>query len=437
MSERLPPYDHAAEQSVIGSIYRHNELLGDVLPFVKAEDFYLHAHQLLLTAIVSLVESGQPADPVTLCNYFHERKQTVDIGGNAYLVTLWDAAPSGGNAVYYAKIVRKFSKLRALIHLTQEIQSEAYDIADPDELIALAEEKIFQLSAARTENRIVDWKKMTADSMARIDRRSNRADGEIGDEGIRTPWKRFNRITGGIYKGELTVIAARPSVGKTMTALGFINAACRDGNRVFFSSLEQGYIDIADRMLSQISGVDSRKFRVGMNTMDASEVVRAVSETDDFKLHVDDSAEQTVGAIASNARRLKARLGLDMVVVDYLGLVKSARARGVTRAEEVGVMTHALRAIAKTLQVSMVLLVQLNRGADTEKPRLSHLRESGDIEQDADTVVMLHRPQEKDDDQDNEPIDVIIAKQRNGPCETIHMIHEKKTYRLYEVEPTN
>jgi replicative DNA helicase len=433
--ERLPPNDRDAERSVLGAVYRFNELLGDALQVVQADDFYSHAHRRIFAAIVSLVETGKPADPVSLCDYFTSRKELADIGGVGYLVELWDASPAP-NVAYHAKLVRRCARIRSLIHAAGELQADAYEPgADADELIARAEETIFRLSAVRTESRLVNWRKMVADAQTRIDRRSNRADGEV-DEGLKTVWTRFNKVTGGIYKGELTVIAARPSVGKTLSALCIINAVCGEGHRVFFASLEQSYMDIADRMLAQVSGVNSHKFRVGMAPEDAERVMEAAAKTDHWKLHTDDSPEQTVSQIASHARRLKAREGLDMVVVDYLGLIKSTRARGMNRAEEVGILTHQLRALAKSLQVSVVLLAQLNRGVDNrpnQKPRLSDLRESGDIEQDADTVLLLHKSQDPDGERTHDNLDVIIAKQRNGPCETIEMLHEKATFRVYEL----
>lgn len=435
LESRLPPHDAGAERSVLGSILRDDAMFIDASQEVSTTDFYQDAHQRLWRLMVEMSAAAKPIDLVTIADAVNARGWMADIGGPGYLIELWDASPSTTNAAHHAKIVREKSKLRAILHAGAEMQRLAFEYGDADEIISRAGELVFQLSAGQ-RSQIVQWKDAVEEALKVLDRRSGKsADGEC-EEGLKTGWPKFDKLTGGFHRRELIVLGARPSVGKTMVALNIIDAVAAEGARIFFASLEQGIVETVHRIFSMRSGVSSYCFRTGQfDLMKEEALLKAVNATKEYKVAINPGSSQTLAQVISDSRRVKMRDGLDLVVVDYLGLMESERRRHGTRAEEVGQITRGAKRLAKDLDVPVIMLAQLNRGIDgrtDKRPRLSDLRESGDIEQDADTVLMLHKPHERDDTREVDVLHIQVEKQRNGPLGTIEMKHHKKTFLVEE-----
>lgn len=436
LKHSIPPSDQSAERGVLGSILRDNATFADAAQEIVATDFYLYAHQLIWLVIADLSQSNAPIDAVTVADRVNAKGWTSDIGGNSYLIDLWNSAPSAANAQFYAKIVKEKSIRRAIISAGMAMQRLASeDRMESEEIISRVSESIFELSLG-SRSKTTSWPVAVAEALAVLDRRSGKTtDGQI-EEGLKTGWPRFDKLTGGFHKRELVVVGARPSVGKTMVALNIIDAVAAEGGRVFFASLEQGTIEVVHRILAMKSGVSSHRFRTGQfDADDDRKTTDAISATRDYRIDINAGSGQSLMQVLTDSRRLKMRSGLDLVVIDYLGLLDGERRRHGTRAEEVGLLTRGAKRLAKDLDVAVLLLAQLNRGIDSrvdKRPRLSDLRESGDIEQDADTVLMLHKPEERDDRRENDKLHIQVEKQRNGPCGTIEMVHYKRTFVVKE-----
>lgn len=437
LSERLPPSDQLAESMILSSMMRDNGLFGDVSQILQPEDFYSFAHRLIYLAITSLVAEGKPADPKTVFDVLEVRNQGDDIGGPGYLANIWDNAWTSQSTVVLAEGVRKKAILRSVIRAANEMQSDAFDAAaDPQSVVSRAESLIFDL-ARRDGAKTVTWSQALAESSTVIDRRSGKSqDGET-EEGMKTGWPKLDKITGGLHRRELVILAARPSVGKTLAALNMIDRIASDGGRVFFASIEQGRVELVHRILSKRGGINSHKFRTGgFNDWDKQQLGKAIDSVRGHRVWINDGSGQSLAQIMSESRRIKMRDGLDMVAVDYLGLMDVESNRRSTRNEEIGRLTRGLKRLAKDLDVTVLCLAQLNRGSENrpdKKPRLSDLRDSGEIEQDADTVFMLHKSEEKDAQRETDLLDWLIEKQRNGPCGEVAMVHHKKTFEICEL----
>ena len=432
-AERLPPQSREAERSVLGSMLRDNRVINDVVQLLRAEDFYADAHQKTYQAIVTLHDkSGQPVDVVLLAEELKQRGHIEDIGGYAYLAELWDAAPTAANAEYYARIVRDRAVVRNLIHAGTEILRDAYDQAQPaDDLVAQAEHKIFELAQMGISGQTVTLQEALRAAYDRIDKNSM---GGKSITGISTGYADLDEITAGLQNQEVTIIAARPSVGKTSFALNMIrNIVLDDKQSVFFVSLEQSRIELAERLLCCHARVDSHKVRTGrLSGDDISKLIQAGGELGGARLFIDDNAGQGMLKIAANARRLKMRHDLKLVVIDYLQLIEPDNRRD-PRQEQVAQVSRRLKFLAKELDIPVVALAQVNRSSEERqdhRPRLADLRESGSIEQDADVVMMLHRPDRYEPGQNEGVVEVIVGKNRNGPTGEITLAYIKQYMRF-------
>jgi replicative DNA helicase len=436
---RLPPQNLDAERSVLGSILRDNAALDDVVQIVRTPNFYTDAHQKIFDACVKLRDRGDAIDLVTLAEYLKELKQLEDVGERGYLAELWDAAPTAANAVYYARIVRDKGLVRNLIHASTEILRDAYDQSAPaTELLEGAERKIFDIAQMGVTGQYISLKDALDEAYRRIDVRVGRGPSSVS--GVPTGYVDLDEKTAGLQASELVLIAARPSVGKTAFALNLVrNMVVQEQKTVFFVSLEQSRIELVERLLCSQGKVDSHRLRKGhLSADDMSRLVEAGDQLSSAKLFIDDSPAQGMLRITANARRLKMRHGLDIVFIDYLQLIEPDNKRD-SRQEQVGAISRRLKFLAKELAIPVVALAQVNRSSEDRqdhKPRLADLRESGSLEQDSDTVMLLHRP-EAEPGQQGETIDVIIAKQRNGPTDTITLTFLKPFMRFenFAVEP--
>jgi replicative DNA helicase len=438
--QRLPPHSREAERSVLGSMLRDNAVIGDVVQILREQHFYTDAHQKIFRGIVSLYDKGHPADLVTLAEWLKDQKFIEDVGGYAYLAELWDAAPTAANAEYYAHIVRDKGVIRSLIHASTEILRDAYDQAQAaDELLEGAERKILDIAQMGITGQTITLKDALREAYERIDQRAGREHTEVS--GLPTGFVDLDAITAGLQNSELIVIAARPSVGKTSMALNLVrHIVVEAGHPVFFVSLEQSRIELAERLLCCQARVDSHKLRKGhLSADDMQKLIEAGDLLRQARLFIDDSPGQGMLRIAANARRLKLRHGIKLVVIDYLQLIEPDNRKD-SRQEQVANVSRRLKFLARELAIPVVALAQVNRSSEDRqdhRPRLSDLRESGAIEQDSDTVLLLHRPELYEPGQHEGIVEVLVAKQRNGPTGEVTLTYVKQFMRFenFAIEP--
>jgi replicative DNA helicase len=437
-ADRLPPQSREAEMGVIGSILRDNFVMSDVANIVRDENFYLDAHQKVFKAIADLYSEGKPVDAVLLAETMKARQQLEDIGGAAYIAELWDAAPTAANAVHYARIVREKAIVRNLIHTGNELLRDAYDgVMGADELLGMAERKVLEIAERGVTGETHTLDLTLTDAFNRIDAR---AKGSLSNSGIPTGFLDLDNITAGLQNSELIIVAARPSVGKTAFALNVVrHIIVEERVPVFFVSLEQARIELAERLLVAQARVDSHRLRKGALSsddvhllMEANGALRGTPQSP-VKLFIDDTPSQSMLRIAANARRLKLRHGIKLVVIDYLQLIEPENRRD-PRQEQVAQISRRLKFLARELEMPVIALAQVNRASEDRqdhKPRLADLRESGSIEQDADVVMILHRAGRVDKSVEDNTLEVIVEKQRNGPTGAITLAYQKQ-YMRYE-----
>ena len=434
--DRLPPQSRDAERSVLGSMLRDNAVTNDVLQIVQtADNFYFDAHQKIFQAIVDIYNDGHPVDMIILADALKTRKQFEDVGRDEYLADLWDSAPTAANAEYYARIVRDKAITRNLIHAGTEILRDAYDQAQPaDELLGSAERRILEIAERGITGNTTTLMEAIGEAYTRIDQRTGKKDaGSVS--GVATGFVDLDALTAGFQNSELIILAARPSIGKTAFSLNIVrHVVVEEKLPVFFVSLEQAKVELAERLLASQARVDSHKLRTGHI---GSEDIGKLHEAGDVlrraaKLFIDDTPGQGMLRIAASARRLKIKEGIRLIVIDYLQLIDPENRRD-PRQEQVAQISRRLKFLARELEVPVVALAQVNRSSEDRqdhRPRLADLRESGSIEQDADTCLMLHRPGRFDGAQEDNIIEVIVAKQRNGPTGEVTLAWVKNYMRF-------
>jgi replicative DNA helicase len=431
--DRLPPQSKEAEQCVLGSMLRDNVVIGDILQIIRPDNFYLDAHQKICQAITGLYDQGHPVDLVVLAEELKNRKHIEDIGGYGYLGQLWDAAPTAANAEYYARIVRDKAIIRHLIHSSNEILRDAYDQAMPaDELLESAERKVLDIAEMGITGQTFTLAQALTEAYDRIDTRQQNDQTSIS--GLPTGFIDLDEKTAGLQNSELVIMAARPSHGKTALAMNIArHVAVEDGQPVFVVSLEQSRIELAERLLCCQARVDSHKLRKGhLSSEDMQKLIEAGGVLRNAPLFIDDTPGQGMLRIAANARRLKLREKIKLVVLDYLQLIEPDNRRD-SRQEQVAHISRRLKFLARELQIPVMALAQVNRSSEDRtdhKPRLADLRESGSIEQDADTVMLLHRPEMYEPGQHEGILEIHIAKQRNGPTGEISLTFLKQFMRF-------
>jgi len=438
--DRLPPQSREAERGVIGSVLRDNQVLSDLLQIIRPDNFYFDAHQKLFAVILELYNNGKPVDLVILHEALKSRKQLEDIGGATYLAELWDAAPTAANAEYYARIVREKALVRNLIHTSTELLRDAYDgVTGADELLGQAERRILEIAEKGTTGETFTLERTLTEAFDRIDERAGKS--HLNVTGLGYGYTDLDNMTAGLHNSELVIIAARPSVGKTAFALNVVrHIIVEERQPVFFVSLEMSRLELAERLLCCQGRVDSHGLRKGrlnsdeiQKLMTAGDQLRGNAKDGFVKLFIDDSPAQTMLRIAANARRLKLRHDIKLVVIDYLQLIEPENRRD-PRQEQVAQTSRRLKFLAKELQLPVVALAQVNRSSEERqdhKPRTSDLRESGSIEQDADTVLLLHRPGRFDGETEDNVLEINIGKQRNGPTGDLTLAYFK-TFMRYE-----
>jgi replicative DNA helicase len=404
---------------------RENRCIGDVVLILKPEDFYHDAHQKIFKLIVQAWDKAKPVDLQLLADRLYQTNQLEDCGGYPYIADLFDCAPTSANVEHYAREVRNRALQRRLLVAGQEIVTDAYSPAgEVDEMIERAEKQILAVADSGTENSVVSLKEAIQGAMERLDDRHAQLSSGIPIRGVPSGFVDLDELTCGFQNGELIVIAARPSVGKTAYAVNILHhCGVNMGLPTLFVSLEQSKHEIAERFIVLHSRVDSDKIRkCRLSSDDMQKIVDAGDAMNKSPVRIDDVSCQSMMRIAATARRMKARNGLAIVLIDYLQLIEPDDRRA-PRQEQVSTTSRRLKHLARELNVPVIALAQLNRQAETsadKRPKLSHLRESGAIEQDADVVMLLHRPEEEEAANGNtQTIEVDVAKQRNGPTDKI------------------
>ena len=421
---RVPPQDIEAEMFVLGAMALEHDCIADVIATqLAAQDFYQHDHQLIYDALLSLYDAhGKTVDFNLLRHELETRKQLEQVGGVDYLGTLGESVSSPANVDYYARVVRDKAMLRELISAAGEITTHAFDDAGQvADVLDQAEQRIFQV----TERKIIGQAQVMRDIVHRVYEALEHRTGGI--TGQPTGFLELDEITSGLQAGEMIVIAARPSMGKTALGLNIAEHIGADnGIPVAVFSLEMAAQQLAERMLAGRSHIDSNALRRGMlSDSDTARLNQTADELSNAPIFVDDSPGLTPLELRAKARRLKAQHHIQLVVVDYLQLMHSPGSE--SRQQEVGTISRHLKALGRELEIPVVVMSQLNRGPEGReghRPRMSDLRESGNIEQDADVVMLLHREDyfhSESDYENTNTADIIIAKQRNGPTGNVEL----------------
>jgi replicative DNA helicase len=439
--ERPLPHNLEAERSILGAVLLDNHSLNAAVEKLRSEDFFLPQHRRIFERMIQLAEKQQAIDIVTLMDDLARRGDLDSAGGVAYLSQLADGLPRATNVEHYARIVKEKAVLRNLAFSAAAIQEQALAAGDDaDVILDRAESTIFQIAEDRIRAGLIGVKELVRDNFERLER--------IFSEGRRitglaTGYAGLDNETAGLQPSELVILAARPSMGKTALALNIAeNVAVRNREPVAVFSLEMSKESLLLRMLASEARVDAHKFRTGhMGRDDWNKITRALTSLGDAPLWIDDSASSTVLEMGAKARRLKRDRGLSLMIVDYLQLVVPTNTgRGTNRQEEVSSISRALKGLAKELKVPVVVLSQLTRAPEREerKPQLSDLRESGAIEQDADVVLFINRPNFYKTDlpeEDRAKAELIIAKQRNGPTGNLNFVFLARHTRFEEAAP--
>jgi replicative DNA helicase len=418
--ERLPPHNVEAEESVLGAMMLSAEAIASVVEAVNADDFYRPAHQRIYGAILAVYGRGEPVDAITVVEELKREHQLDGIGGPLYVYNLVESVPTPASAGYYARIVADNALLRRLIEAASRIMSKAYEAPeDPRKAADEAEGLIYAVSRGHETEQVVSLHELVDESMAALEHIQQR---DSAFAGVPTGFVDLDSLLSGLQKSNLIVIAARPGVGKSSFVTNVArNVAVDAGAPVAMFSLEMSRFEIGMRLLCAEARVAWDKVRSGrMATEEWTRIVEAAEVLHEAPLFIVDSGNVTIVDIRAKARRLKSKQGLGLIIVDYLQLM-SGHMRTENRQQEIAEISRSLKLLAKELEVPVIAVSQLNRNPETradKRPQLSDLRESGAIEQDSDIVMFIHRD-DSDDPTVKGKADIIVAKHRNGPTQTV------------------
>ena len=436
---RVPPHSIEGESSVLGGLLLDNAAWDRVGDILMDGDFYRYEHRLIYAAIGALVNASKPADVITVFEHMQNQGRAEEIGGLAYLNSLAQYVPSASNIRRYAEIVRDRSLLRKLVSASDEIATNAFNpkgrpVAD---IVDESEQKIFNIGEQGKRNN-QGFQAMDSLVVKLLDRVQEMADNPNDVTGVPTGFYDLDRMTSGLQAGDMVVLAARPSMGKTALAINIAeHVALNEGLPVAVFSMEMGAAQLAVRIVGSIGRIEQSHLRTGKLTDDEwPRLTEAIEKLRNVSLHIDETAGLTPSELRANARRLARQCGkLGMIVVDYLQLMSgSSSSQGENRATELGEISRGLKMLAKELQCPVIALSQLNRSVETrtdKRPMMSDLRESGAIEQDADIIMFIYRDDyyNKDSKEPN-VAEIIIGKQRNGPTGTVKLFFQKSQTRF-------
>ena len=438
--DRLPPQDIAAEASVLGAMMLSKDAIADVVESLREHDFYKPSHATIFGVILDLYGRGEPVDALTVSAELQRKGESARVGGAPYLHTLVQGVPTAANASYYAQIVHERAILRRLVEAGTRIVQMGYQgQGNVDDVVDRAQAEVYDVTDKRTSEDYQKLSDLMGDALTEIEAIGNRGGERVG---VPTGFEDFDKLTNGLHPGQLVIIAARPSIGKSTLALDFARAASIDnGLTSAFFSLEMGRNEIVMRLLSAEAGVSLHNMRSGMmSDNDWDKLARKMASVSEAPLFIDDSANLTMMEIRAKARRLKQRHNLKLIIVDYLQLMTSGR-RVENRQQEVSEFSRQFKLLAKELEVPVVALSQLNRGPEQrtdKRPMLADLRESGSLEQDADVVVLIHREDAYDRESPRAgEADLIVAKHRNGPTGPVTVAFQGHYSRFVDMARTN
>ena len=438
---RIPPHDDVAEKSLLGALIINNDVLPEILTIIKPRDFYDERHQIIFEAISNLYDNHKPIDLLTLTSELKSKKQLDKIGKASYLAELSNFVPAASHAKAYAELIEKASTRRRLITAGTRIAEKAFqEDANPDELIGSAEQELFEVSDKIVKSDYVSIDQLLADAFDRIDE-LHRNKGAL--RGLKTGFRDLDKKTAGFQKGDLVIIGARPAMGKTTFAQNLAyNIASINKKGVLFFSVEMSAREIIDRMISDVSGVDNWKMRTGnLSDEEFQKIGDAMDEMDDLPIYIDDSSSMTIVELRNKARRAMHDHEIGIILLDYLQLLQGSDRYKGNKVQEVTEISRGLKILARELNIPVVALAQLSRnvtGRDDPRPVLSDLRDSGSIEQDADLVMFLHRPdyyhQNDNNYEKTNVTELLISKHRHGPVGKIELYFHPELLRFMSLD---
>lgn len=440
---RLLPQDLVAEQSLLGAIIINNDVLPEVLTIVRPQDFYEQRHQIIFQAIMDLYDHHKPIDLLTLTSELKSKKKLNEIGKASYLAELSNFVPAASHAKAYAEIIERNSVRRRLISAGTQIAESAFeDDVNTDELIGSAEKELFEVSDKIIKSDYVPMDELLVDAFDRLEE-LHKNKGAL--RGLKTGFRDIDKKTAGFQKGDLIIVGARPAMGKTTFAQNLAyNIASINKKGVLFFSMEMAANEIIDRMISDVSGVDNWKMRTGnLSDEEFQKIGDALADMDEIPIYIDDTSSMTIMELRNKARRAMHDHNIGIVIVDYLQLISGSNRYAGNRVQEVSEVSRGLKILARELSIPVIALAQLSRnvtGRDDPRPVLSDLRDSGSIEQDADLVMFLHRPdyykQNQDDYEETHITELLIAKHRHGAVGKIELYFHPELLRFMTLDTT-
>ncbi|WP_261131389.1 replicative DNA helicase [Bacillus sp. Marseille-Q3570] len=437
-SDRIPPHNIEAEQAVLGAVFLEPEALTTATELLMPEDFYRAGHQRIFSVMVDLSEKGEPIDLVTVTSELQDRKLLEEVGGVSYLSDLANSVPTAANIEYYGQIVEEKSLLRRLIRAATDIAANGYSREDEvEQILNEAEKNILAVAQRKNTGVFKSIKDVLVQAYDNIEMLQNKK-GDI--TGIPTGFVELDRITAGFQRNDLIIVAARPSVGKTAFALNIAqNVATKTDENIAIFSLEMGAEQLVMRMLCAEGNIDAQRLRTGdLQPEDWQKLTMAMGSLSNAGIYIDDTPGVRVSDIRAKCRRLKQEKGLGMILIDYMQLILGSGKPGENRQQEVSEISRSLKGLARELEVPVISLSQLSRGVESrqdKRPMMSDIRESGSIEQDADIIAFLYRDDYYDKESENKDIiEIIIAKQRNGPVGTVELAFVKEYNKFVNLE---
>ena len=440
--EKLLPQNIEAECGVLGSIIIDPEAIVQVADFLHSDDFYRDAHRTIYDVILQLYEQREPADFITICDELERRNKLEEVGGASYITSLINQVPTSGNVEYYGRIVERTSILRRLIHAAGQIAAIAYEEGDADIALDKAEQLIFNISQRHARTDFSLLRDILSEYMNKLDQLHERRGTIVG---VPTGFTDLDRLTGGLQRSDLIILAARPAIGKTSLALSLAhNSTVKYQHSVAIFSLEMSKEQLVQRLLSMDAGVDQQRLRTGWIEDDEwDRIIYAMGTLSEANIWIDDTPGITTVEMRSKARRLQAEHGIDLIIVDYLQLMQSVLGSGKrneNRVQEISEVSRNLKALARELNLPVLALAQLSRAVETRQskvPQLSDLRESGSLEQDADIVMFIYRDDIYNPESERKNIaDIIVAKHRNGPVGEVSLYFQASQTRFRDLELT-
>ncbi|SDJ56802.1 replicative DNA helicase [Salimicrobium halophilum] len=436
--DRTPPHNIEAEQAVLGAVFLEPSAMTTAAEHLLPEDFYRASHQRIFEVMLGLSNRGEPIDLVTVTTALSNNKTLEEVGGVSYLSDIANSVPTAANIGYYTEIVNEKSTLRQLIRTATEIVTNGYSEDDDlEDILNQAEKEILDVSQRKNSQAFKNIKDVLIDVYDNIEQ-LHQSDGNV--TGIPTGYRDLDTITSGFQRNDLIIIAARPSMGKTAFALNIAqNIAGQTDENVAIFSLEMGADQLVSRMLCAEGNIDAQRLRTGkMESDDWNKLTMAMGSLSNAGIYIDDTPGVRVSEIRSKCRRLKQEHGIGMILIDYLQLIQGSGNSKENRQQEVSEISRSLKGLARELNVPLIALSQLSRGVESrqdKRPMMSDLRESGSIEQDADIVGFLYRDDYYDQESENQNIiEIIIAKQRNGPIGNVELAFVKEYNKFVDLD---